>query len=54
MTTAKAAIGWSRRRRMAYAATAIALALAVPFLALLGSDIYLHGKYQQSAGFNQL
>jgi hypothetical protein len=52
VTAVGAAIGWSRRRRMAYAATAVALALAVPLLALLASDIYLHGKYQKSAGFN--
>jgi lysophospholipase L1-like esterase len=52
MTTAKVGASWPRRKRIAYAATAMTLALVVPFLALLGIDIYLHGKYQKSAGFN--
>lgn len=52
MSVATTTAGWSRRRRMAYTAAAIVLAVGVPFLVLLLTDIYLHGKYQKSAGFN--
>jgi hypothetical protein len=37
---------------LAFAAVAIILAVALPFLALLITDIYFHRKYQKSAGFN--
>jgi lysophospholipase L1-like esterase len=42
----------SRRKRVLFAAIAIALTFVLAFLTLLGIDIYLHGKYQRSAGVN--
>lgn len=42
----------SRRRRIVYGLAAVAIALGLPFFALLGADIYLHGRYAKSAGFN--
>jgi hypothetical protein len=42
----------SRRKRLLFAAAAVTLALAIPASALLAADIYLHQKYQRSAGFN--
>jgi hypothetical protein len=42
----------SRRKRLIFAVCAILLALAVPVVALFGADLYLHTKYQRSAGFN--
>lgn len=42
----------SRRRRIAYALVAVAITLGVSFLTLLGVDIYLHGRFAKSAGFN--
>jgi hypothetical protein len=42
----------SRRRRVAYALAAVAIAVVVPLLALLAVDVYLHGKFEKSAGFN--
>jgi hypothetical protein len=40
------------RRRVAFAAIAVTIAFVGAFAALLGVDIYLHSKYEQSAGFN--
>ncbi len=42
----------SRRRRVVFATTAVALAIGLPGCALLAVDVYLHGKYQTSAGYN--
>jgi lysophospholipase L1-like esterase len=42
----------SHRRRLAFAALAIALAVAVSSATLLAIDVYLHGRYERSAGFN--
>jgi hypothetical protein len=41
-----------RRRRVAYALAAMTIAVFVPLLGLLGVDVYLHGKFEKSAGFN--
>jgi lysophospholipase L1-like esterase len=41
-----------RRRRAAFAAAAIALAVLVPVATLLAVDVYLHRKYSRSAGYN--
>ena len=35
-----------------YALAAVTIALGVPFFLLLGVDIYLHHKFERSAGFN--
>jgi len=43
---------FSRRKRVVFAAAAIALTLLVTFAGLLATDIYLHRKYERSAGFN--
>src|SRR5205807_1095551 len=40
------------RRRIFFSVAAIVMAAAVASAALLGVDIYLHGRYQRSAGFN--
>jgi len=40
------------RRRLVFALAAVSIALVLSFLTLLGVDIYLHGRYQESAGFN--
>lgn len=42
----------SRRRRIVYAVAAVAIAIGVPFLSLLAVDIYLHRKFERTAGFN--
>jgi hypothetical protein len=42
----------SRRRRAGYALAAVAIAVCVPLLVLLAVDVYLHGKFEKSAGFN--
>jgi hypothetical protein len=44
--------GLSRRRRRLYALLAIAIAFVLSFTGLLAVDIYLHGKFEKSAGFN--
>jgi hypothetical protein len=40
------------RRRLVFALAAVSIALALSFLTLLCVDIYLHGKFEKSAGFN--
>lgn len=40
------------RRRLAFAAAAVVLAVAVAAGALLAIDVDLHGRYERSAGFN--
>jgi hypothetical protein len=42
----------SSKRRLLMAAVAVVLATCAAFVTLLGADVYLHGKYQQTAGFN--
>jgi hypothetical protein len=42
----------SRRRWLVFAAAAVALGVVVTVTALLAVDVYLHGRYEQSAGFN--
>jgi hypothetical protein len=42
----------SRRRRWLFAIAAVALAIVVPSCAVIAADVYLHGKYQTSAGYN--
>ncbi|HXD75681.1 MAG TPA: hypothetical protein VN628_18170 [Vicinamibacterales bacterium] len=39
-------------RRVLFGVTAVVLAGVAAFAALLGVDVYLHGRYQTSAGFN--
>lgn len=53
MTTATAASPrLSRRKRIVFAVCVVGISLFVPALAVLAADIYLHSKYQRSAGFN--
>jgi hypothetical protein len=42
----------SRRKRIAFALAAMLIAAAVPFVALLAIDIYLHRKFERTAGLN--
>src|SRR5258705_13029699 len=42
----------SRLRRAAVVLAALGLAAAVGLLVLLAVDVYLHGRYERSAGFN--
>jgi len=42
----------SRRRTIVFALAAVAIAGALASAALLAVDVYLHGRYQRSAGFN--
>jgi lysophospholipase L1-like esterase len=42
----------SRRRQVAIVTAAFGLAAALSSAALLAGDIYLHGRYERSAGFN--
>jgi hypothetical protein len=42
----------SARKRILFAVMAVSLTFVIGFLLLLGVDIYLHGKYQRSAGVN--
>ena len=42
----------SRRRRVVFAAMTIALVLAMVSATIMAVDVYLHGRYQRSAGFN--
>jgi len=42
----------SRRRWLVFAAAAVALGLVVTLTVLSGIDVYLHGRYERSAGFN--
>ena len=42
----------SRRRLIAFAVAAIALAATIAALTLLAVDVYLHRKFERSAGFN--
>src|SRR5262249_29706386 len=44
--------GGMTRRRGAFPAGAAAIALLGAFAALLAIDVYLHSKYERSAGFN--
>ena len=48
MTTA----ALSRRKRIVFALGGVALACLVSFGALLSADLYLHGRYERSAGVN--
>jgi hypothetical protein len=40
------------RRRIGFALTAIALALAIPILAITGMDLWLHARYARWLGYN--
>jgi GDSL-like lipase/acylhydrolase family protein len=42
----------SRSKRLIFATAVVLVALFVPAAALLGVDLYLHTKYQKTAGFN--
>ena len=42
----------SRRRRLLFVAVAMAVALGAMAAVLLAVDVYLHGRYEKSAGFN--
>jgi hypothetical protein len=42
----------SRRRRTIFALAAVVLTLVVPFSILLATDVYLHRRYERSAGLN--
>jgi hypothetical protein len=52
MTVATAPRTLSRRKRFVFAAVAMTLSLVAAFGAALGADIYLHGKFERSAGVN--
>jgi hypothetical protein len=41
-----------RRRWLLFAAVAVAISLGVTTAGLLAIDVYLHGRYERSAGFN--
>jgi hypothetical protein len=41
-----------RRRRLLFAIAAVTLATLVPLGALFAVDVYLHGRFQKSAGYN--
>ena len=41
-----------KRRRVLFAVAAIVLATTAGLAALVGVDVYLHGRYEKSAGFN--
>lgn len=45
-------IASKRKRRVIFAAAAVTLALGISFAALLVIDIYLHSRFQRTAGFN--
>ena len=40
------------RRRALFALAAVTIAFTIPFVTLLAADVYLHRKYEKSAGFN--
>src|SRR3954465_9651716 len=40
------------RRRLLFALIVMSIATLVPLCALLAVDVYLHGKFEKSAGFN--
>ena len=42
----------SGRRRIVFAAVALAIAVGATTATLLAVDVYLHGRYERSAGFN--
>ena len=42
----------TRRRRILFAFAAIAIAAAVTMALLIALDVYLHRKFERSAGFN--
>lgn len=42
----------TRRKFAAFAVSAVAIAIAGSFLALLAADLYIHRKCEQSAGMN--
>ena len=42
----------SNKRRWLFAAAAVAITIGVTSATLLAVDVYLHGRYQRSAGFN--
>jgi lysophospholipase L1-like esterase len=52
VTTVTAIPKLSRRKRFVFAAVAMTLSLVAAFGAALGADIYLHGKFERSAGVN--
>lgn len=41
-----------RRQRLLFGVVAIAIFTVVPLAAIVGVDVYLHGKFQTSAGYN--
>ena len=41
-----------RRRRLLFALAAVSIALSLSLVTLLAVDVYLHGKFEKSAGFN--
>src|SRR2546428_13120524 len=42
----------SLKRRVLFALAAVTIAFTIPFVTLLAADVYLHRKYEKSAGFN--
>ena len=42
----------TRRKRLVFALVAVAMASAVSVIGLLIVDVYLHGRYERSAGYN--
>ena len=40
------------RRRIVFAVIAVTLATLIPFAGMLAVDVYLHGKFQKTAGYN--
>jgi hypothetical protein len=41
-----------RRKRLVFAAAVALIALTIPTITLIAVDLYLHGKYAKTAGFN--
>lgn len=52
ISTAGGGLRLSRRRRLTFALIAILVAGAAVFIGLLAVDVYLHRKFERSAGFN--
>ena len=44
----------SRKRRAIFALVAVTITFAIAFVALLAVDVYLHGRFEKSAGLNVL
>jgi len=52
MRAAAEPMALSRRRKLLFALAAMAGAIGITLVAVLAVDVYLHGRYERSAGFN--